>query len=107
MSERALITSADAWEMPDERTGELRRGVSIWFLNEYREDTAQAFGFKPTKVSGTPEVLEEVRGKLPGFFELQFGSRPGAQGKATLTLVGLKHIKSVDLFGNKPAAANA
>lgn len=100
MAEVALITSADQWDMKDETTGKPLSGVSIWFLNAYRDDSDQAFGFKPTKVSGTPEMLDALRGKLPGLFEMQYGSRPGAQGKAALTLVGVKFIKSVDLFGN-------
>lgn len=109
MAERALITSADTWEMTDERTGELRRGLSVWYLNEYREDTNTAIGSKPTKVSGSQELLDEMRGKVPGLFEMQYGSRPGAQGKATLTLVGVKFIRSVDLFAGQgvPAVAKA
>ena len=99
MAERALITSADCWEMPDERTGEIRKGLSVWYLNEYREDTATAFGFKPTKVSADASLLEQVRGKLPGVFEMEYGSRPGAQGKATLTLIGVRYVKGIDLFG--------
>lgn len=99
MAERALITSADTWEMPDERTGEIRKGLSVWFLNEYREDSDSAFGFKPTKVSADRSLLEDMRGKLPGIFELEYGSRPGAQGKATLTLIGVRHVRAIDLFG--------
>lgn len=98
MAERALITSADAWEMTDEKTGEIRRGVSIWFLNDYRDDSAESFGFKPTKVSADRSLLEKLRGQLPGIFDLEYGSRPGAQGKATLTLIGVELVKPVDLF---------
>lgn len=101
--EIALVTSADVWEMPDERTGELRRGVSVWFLNQYREDTDTQLGYKPSKISAPPEVLDQLKGKLPGFFKLSFGSRPGAQGKATLTLIGVDHVKNADLFGSVSA----
>lgn len=108
MAERALITSADTWEMVDEKTGELRKGLSVWYLNEYREDTANAFGFKPTKVSADVSLQASMINKLPGLFELEYGSRPGAQGKATLTLIGVKFVKEVDLFGsmNNPAKAS-
>lgn len=105
MSERALILSADPWSMPDEQTGEIRSGVTIWFCNEYRGPDDKGHGFKPTKVSGTPEVYDQLKGKVPGLFELFFGSRPGAQGKATLTLTGFKDLKPVDLFGAKSAPA--
>jgi hypothetical protein len=49
-----------------------------------------------------------VKGKLPALCELDFGSRPGAQGKATLTVVGAKVLKAVDfsgLFISSPKAA--
>lgn len=105
MAERALITSADTWEMTDERTGEIRKGLSVWYLNEYREDTETAVGSKPTKVSAARELLEQMRGKVPGMFEMEYGSRPGAQGKATLTLIGVKFVRAIDLFGGQPTAA--
>lgn len=105
MSEKAVVTSADTWEMVDERTGELRRGLSVWYLNDYREDTESAIGCKPTKVSASVELLQAMRGKLPGVFEMEYGSRPGAQGKATLTLVGVKFIRSIDLFTGQSSPA--
>jgi hypothetical protein len=107
MAERALITSADTWQMTDEKTGEIRRGLSVWYLNDYREDTGEAFGFKPTKVSADISLKASMADKLPGLFELEYGSRPGAQGKATLTLIGVKFVQAVDLFGSMtPAKAS-
>jgi hypothetical protein len=107
MAEKALVLSADAWEMTDEKTGELRKGVSVWFLNDYREDTLTSVGFKPTKVSADPSMLDLLRSaKLPALFEMHYGSRPGAQGKATLTLIGMGHIADLDVF-NVPAPKKA
>lgn len=99
MSERAFVLSADGWEMPDEKTGEIRKGFSVWYINEYREDSATQIGLKPTKISATAEIFEVLKtGKLPALFDLDFASRPGAGGKATLTLVRVKHIKDIELF---------
>ncbi|MNF51155.1 hypothetical protein D3C81_2052050 [compost metagenome] len=107
MAERALILSADAWEMADEKTGELRKGVSVWFINDYREDTHSAIGYKPTKVSAESALLDSLRrAQLPAMFEMHYGSRPGAQGKATLTLIKADHVGNVKLFG-EPAAPKA
>jgi hypothetical protein len=100
VSERVLVTSADVWELTDEKTGEFKQGLSIWYLNEYRTDTSSSFGFKPTKVSAVRELIGQVQNKLPGFFDMEFGSRPGEHGKATLTLTGLKFVKPVDLFSS-------
>lgn len=94
MAERALVLSADPWEMADEKTGEIRKGCSLWYLNSYREGD---MGQKPTKVSVALELLGQIKGKLPGVFELEYGSRPGAQNKATLTVVGLRMLAPIDL----------
>lgn len=104
MSDRAVVLSADVWEFTDEKTGEVRKGASVWYVNDYRDDSADGLGFKPTKVTATPEIFDQLRGaQLPAMFDLEFGSRPGAQNKATLTLVRMKHQGDVDLFAT-PAA---
>lgn len=106
MAEKALVLSADSWEMPDERTGEIRKGLSVWFVNDYREDTPLAIGYKPTKVSADVAVLEQLRtAGLPAVCEMHYGSRPGAQGKATLTLIDIKPVQRVDFFAKAKAAA--
>lgn len=105
--ERALILSADVWSMNDERTGKPMSGVSVWYVNDYRDDSGDSFGYKPTKVSGTAEILSQLRGKIPGVFEVSFGSRPGAQNKAQLTLVAVKHVAAVDLFAEHTAFSPA
>jgi len=107
MSERALVLSVDKWEMPDEKTGEIRRGLSIWYVNEYREDTDASFGYKPTKVSAAPELMEQFRkARLPALFDMDYGSRPGAQGKATLTVIKAEGIANVNVF-SAPVAKTA
>lgn len=99
MAQRGLILSADKWEMTDERTGELRRGVSIWFVNDYRDDTALAVGMKPTKVSGDISMFDQLKAaKLPAVFDLDYGSKPGKDGKPTLTLISVTHVADIDAF---------
>lgn len=108
MSQKALILSADFWRMPDEKTGEIREGYSVWFINDYRDDAEGAIGFKPTKVSATAEIFEALRpAQLPALFDLDFGSRPGQAGKATLTLIKAKHLKDVAIFEEQKAKAAA
>lgn len=109
----ALVLSADAWSMPDEKTGEILSGVSIWFLTDYRaQDHATQVGYKPAKVGGTPEILEKLRTiSLPAQCEMHYGAKPGAAGKATLILNDVTFVKSVDVFGTgvqaKPGAKQA
>lgn len=100
MADRALVLSADRWEMPDEKTGEIRSGFSVWFINDYRDDEPGKLGYKPTKINATDEIFANLKtANLPALFDLDFGSRPGAAGKATLTLTGVKHVNDVNVFG--------
>lgn len=94
MSEKAFILSADSWEITDKNTGQVLKGVSCHYVNQYRDGDN---GQKPTKVSITPEVALSLKGKLPCVADLEFGSRPGAGGKAALTVVSVKILRVVDL----------
>lgn len=97
MAEKALVLSADRWEMKDEVTAEVRKGWSVWYVNDYRLDDSMSFGFKPSKISITDDLADDLRKvKLPAVCDLDFGSRPGAGGKATLTITSFKVINSVD-----------
>lgn len=103
MAERALVLSADPWSMPDEKTGVPITGNSLWYVNAYRDSE---FGQKPTKVNASDAICNELKAKLPAVVEMEYGSRPGAGGKAALTVVGVKLIKQIDfslLFKEKEA----
>ncbi len=105
MAEKALILSGDPWDMTDEKTGQRITGVSLWYVNQYRDGEN---GQKPTKVTATPELFDQLKGQLPAVCEMEYGSRPGAQGKATLTVIGAKIIQRIDfskLFLPSPAPA--
>lgn len=94
MSEQVLILSADPWEFADEKTGELRSGLSLWFVSKYRDGDN---GFKPSKVSCARELYESIKGKLPCLGVLDCRTRPGKGGKAELIVAGVKIGKPVDL----------
>lgn len=94
----AIILSADRWEMADENTGEIRRGVSIWYVNDYRDNTGKAQGMKPTKISAPAEVFEKLIDKLPASASLQYDTRPGREGKAQLVVQDVVDLKPVKLF---------
>lgn len=104
----AIILSADPWAMPDEKTGEILKGVSVWFVNQYRESADSShFGFKPVKIGGTPEILAKLKKHAgPILARMVYGARPGAAGKATLVLNDFEFVKAADMFdlGLKKAA---
>lgn len=98
MSEKVLLLSVDNWQMTDEKTQQPLSGYSAWFVNSYREDSPTSFGSKPTKISVREDLLPELRkSKLPAFFDVDFGSRPGAAGKASLVLSSITFISALDL----------
>lgn len=105
MSDRALVLSADHYSIPDEKTGVVNEMFQMWYVNDYREDTATELGCKPIKVMTTPELFERLRKHdLPAVFDLDLRSRPGKGGIAALTIVGLAHVATPALF-NQPAPA--
>lgn len=98
---KILLLSIDGYSMVDEQTGEVRTGTSCWYLNDYREDLPNSLGNKPTKISGSEDLLNSVRSsgiQLPAYAELSFVTRPGAGGKAALTLSGVEVLETLGLF---------
>jgi hypothetical protein len=59
--ETALVLSADRYEFSDEKTGDLRRGVTLQYITDYREDTSTSVGFKPIKAPALDEVFDAVQ----------------------------------------------
>lgn len=97
--EKALVISADRYEFTDEKTGEIRKGVTVNYINDYREDTEMSVGLKPTKISANAEVFDAIRaGTAPALYELDFRTRPGKEGKPTLQLVKATLVKTIDVF---------
>lgn len=100
MFDKAIVLSADAWEMLDEKTKKPVKGISVWYINDYRDDSETSFGLKPSKVTVPFDWLSSFRkGPLPALFEMGFSSRPlGKEAKASLVLVSMNFLKSVDLL---------
>jgi hypothetical protein len=95
---QVLILSADQYRVVND-SGEVIEGVTVWYLNDYRDASQQSVGFKPTKISAQLEMWPVLKGlNLPALCELDFVTRPGAQGKPTLQLRDIKHLQAVELF---------
>lgn len=93
---KVLLLSADRYEFTNESTGEVLRGSTLFYLNNYREKTRDTVGLKPTKVSSSVDVFNDIHKNeitLPAFAEISIETRPGAQGKASIV------VTSVDLIG--------
>lgn len=66
MEQEVIILSADAWSMVDEKTGELRSGVSCFYIPvkdlKPLKNSDTSFGVKPLKASMPPEFIKEIEG---------------------------------------------
>lgn len=94
-----LLLSADQYNVTNEATGEILRGITMFYLNDYREDTAQSLGYKPTKISAPMELWATLQKlEVPCIAELSFITRPGAMGKATAVVNGIEFVRAAPLF---------
>lgn len=96
MSESVLILRASKWEMTDEKTGEIRKGCTVHYINDYQVETANAVGDAPMKVQASDEVFAEIKKhKAPGIYDINTRTKPGKEGQATVVVVQAKFLKPV------------
>ncbi|MCP5279669.1 MAG: hypothetical protein H6935_15150 [Thiobacillus sp.] len=98
MSELAFVISADKGVMTDERTGKPISWSNIHYLTDYREDSPDAAGYKPIKISCAPEAFDVIHKNGIGLYKLDFRTRPGAGGKPSLMLVKAEIVGQLDVF---------
>src|SRR5262245_57865780 len=97
--ETVLLLSADSWELKDEHTGEIRRGVTVTYVNNYREPDGRSVGLRPIKAPATADVFSSVRpGGAPGLYSLDFRTRPGKESKPVLTVTRADLVEPLALF---------
>ena len=94
-----FVLSADNWEFPDERTGEIRRGVTITYVNNYRQSSERSLGLRPTKAPATSDAFDSIKkGGAPALYRLDFRTRPGKEAKPVLTVSAAEFVRLVELF---------
>jgi hypothetical protein len=97
--ETALVLSADHYEFTDEKTGDVRRGVTVQYITDYREDTPRSVGYKPIKAPAASDVFDAIKKNgAPALYHLTTKTRPGKEGKPALTVVKADLIKSLSIF---------
>ena len=63
MEQKIIILSADAWQMADEKTGEVREGCSIQYipsLERICNETNKSYGYKPVKESLPKDFINKI-----------------------------------------------
>lgn len=97
--EQFIVLSADQWRFTDPDSGEIRAGVSLHCVTDYRDPTDTSVGFKPMKMTGSDAAFLEIKkGGAPGLYELSMRSRPGKDGVPTMQVVGARLLKKLDIF---------
>jgi hypothetical protein len=105
MSDIALILSADKYEIPDGKTGEIQALHQVWMSNDYRVANEKEKGCKPMKVLVEPLVFSEImKHDLPALFNVDVKMRPGKGNALAATVVGFQFIGAPKIF---EAAAKA
>lgn len=95
----ALVVSADRYDIPDERTGEIQKLHQVWMINEYRVSNDREHGSKPIKTLIDGAVFAElVKHPLPSLFELDMAMRPGKGNTPAVTVVGFKYVSTPAIF---------
>lgn len=96
---KLLILSADQWSMTDDE-GKPMKGTSVFAVSEFRDSSSNGIGNKPVKLNLDHNKFNELQAMgLPCLVQADYDMRPIAGGKAGLTIVSLKKLKSVELFG--------
>ncbi|TAM39154.1 MAG: hypothetical protein EPN61_12900 [Burkholderiaceae bacterium] len=98
MSETVLILRASKWELTDEKSGEIRKGCTVHYINDYQVETPTAVGDAPMKVQASDEVFTEIKkNKAPAIYEIGTRTKPGKEGQATVVVTQAKFVKTFTL----------
>lgn len=104
MKETILVLGVTAYKFADERTGEMREGAHIHYLNNYAFNEPNKKGTLPTKMSAALSIFEDVETKqFPAICDLESISLPDGKGQPKLTPVKIHYTRPVSLFAESVA----
>lgn len=95
---KCLLTFANAWEMIDKATGELRSGLTIEYLMTQNmkpvvnDDGSK--GYRHARETLGLDKLSKIK-DVPGYYELRFGYKVGSNGKPILKIADLDFVGPV------------
>ena len=100
---KALINGILEWSITDEKTGEVKEGVNIYYSSPavYYENLTGVSGLYPAKCKISPELVSKYKMRslsYPFTADLEFVSLVTPKGKAVVVLSDIKNIKSLSLF---------
>ena len=108
---KALVLSVDSYNFTDETSSRSVDGFTVWFVNNYRENSPEARGVKPVKCSVRSDSdigRKLIHVDLPAVCDLEVVVQPGAGNKLSATLSRLTVLAPLPLekiFSAVPPAA--
>lgn len=91
---KIIVLAMSSWDFIDDKTGEKRQGVTVWYLNPSMSDSLP--GLIPSKnvirVESAPEPLE-----YPFLADASMDVKVDAKNKTSIVLSSFVPIKSIKL----------
>lgn len=92
----SLVLEAAPWEIADEKTGELRRGFSIFYVDFDSPLIGRKRGYETLRISGPDDVVGPALREVPGFYDLRFRQRAGRNGgRVELSLSSMAFVSDL------------
>lgn len=85
----SLVIEATPWQLTDERTGEIKRGISVRYVDFESPLVGRRHGFEPLKVSAPEDTSFR---ELPGYYDLRFRQRANKDGKVEVAITGARLV---------------
>lgn len=93
---KLILFSARPWSFTDEKTGEMRNGVTVQYSDGIAVNAGKEKGIFPMTMSAAPELWAQLT-TLPAVYECDLKMRPGKDNKAQLTLGSAKFVEPLSL----------
>lgn len=92
--DKVLILGARQWTITEEGR-ESFSGVTVEFVESYPETNDRHHGISVQKVTAPSEMFDQFA-KSPMIAEVEFGRKPGKNGKSETCLKSVKFVKAFD-----------
>lgn len=100
-----ILLYAGAYEFVDEKSGEVKRGVSCSYYMNTRLESAEVIngvvGLRPSKASFDPLMLQKVY-KAPAIYDAEFEMTVDSKGKTILKIVDMDYVSDAVIQPMEP-----
>lgn len=93
---QVLVTGFNSYSFSEANTNRPISGTNMYYLDPSQPANIGQVGILPVKVS-VPSSLTYALSKAPAYYDIDFSTRPNAQGKPQLVLSSLEFVKDFPL----------